>query len=502
NTIDCGGVGAGIVSQMGNADSIFAFNNIIYNPMRDAEYHLGVGFKNEGMTVSHVYEDYNMFYGRADHLYYAWGWGTAYTKAQWTALNIPTFYSGYAVNDVEANPLFVNYAAHNYALQAGSPALTGGRGGVWPTYRGAKAPFDMTVTLSANPTSLPVGGGSTTLTWTSTNADSVVVRDQNNTRIVGSGPTNSSAGVSLTSSTTYTATAYKSPNTTTAQATVTVAISSSTDIVAPSAVTSLIITRDSTLDPTHRNITLRWTAPGDDADTGPATTYDLRFDTLLLTNDTRFNAATQVTGEPSPQPAGGVDSITITNLNPSQVYFFALKTADEVPNWSPMSNVAGSQNRALGRVATVSGSYPGYAVTPLTNGLLAPRGGTTTTWSSDQNTQPHWVEVDFGAVRPINCVQACWAWNSGQSAWMVSQQYTIQRWDGSAFVDVATVTNPPTSDSVAVTVFPKVSTQRARIYQPASMGPAVYPTIMWLTELKMEYDTIPPPKINDLTALP
>jgi hypothetical protein len=587
NTIDCGGVGAGVVSQMGNADSLFIFNNIIYNPMRDGEYHLGIGFKNEGMTVSHVYEDYNMFYGRADHVYYAWGWGTAYTQAQWIALNLSNFYAGYATRDVEANPSFTNYAGHDYNLQAGSPALTGGRGGAWPTYRGALAPAGLTVTLTAkpaclppgggtdtltwvstnadsvvirdqatnqrlagsgpvngtilttvtaattyvataykapntatsqvtvtvgcvpaptvtltaNPSLLPVGGGTTTLTWTSTNADSVVIRDQNNTRITGSGPANSSTSASLTSTSTYTATAYKMPNTATAQVTVIVSISTSTDVAAPSADTSLIISRDSTIDSARQSITLRWIAPGDDADAGTAAWYDLRYDTLLITNDARFNAATQVVGEPSPKLAGSVDSMTITGLDPMKVYSFALKTGDEVPNWSAISNVAGSQNRALGRVAAVSGTYAGYTVAPLTNGVIAPR-STAATWSSDQSALPHWVEVDFGAVRPINSVQVYWAWNSAQSAWMVSRQYTVQRWNGSAYVDIVTVNNPTATDSLTVTVFPTVSTQRVRINQPANMGPLSYPTIMWQTELKIEYDTIPPPRINDLGVLP
>jgi hypothetical protein len=572
---------------MGNTDSVFMFNNIIYNPGRDAEYHLGIGFKNENVTATNVYEDYNMFSSRADHVYYAWGWGTGYTIAQWVALNPSGVLAGHGVHSVEQNPLFTNYAAHDYTLQAGSPALTGGRGGAWPIYMGAKAPFGLTVTLTAkpaclppgggtdtltwvstnadsvvirdqatnqrltgsgpangailttvtaattyvataykapntatsqvtvtvgcapaptvtlaaNPSSLPIGGGTTTLTWTSTNADSVVIRDQNNTRIAGSGPTNSSTSASLTSTTTYTATAYKMPNTATAQVTVIVSILTSTDIVAPSPDTSVIINRDSTIDSTHRDIALRWIAPGDDANTGTATWYDLRYDTLLITNDAGFSAATQVIAEPSPRLTGSIDSMTVTGLDPMQVYFFALKTGDEVPNWSPISNVVGSQNRALGRIAAVSETYPGYAVAPLTNGVIAPR-STAATWSSDQSALPHWVEVDFGAVRPINSVQVYWAWNSAQSAWMVSQQYTVQRWNGSAYVDIVTVNNPNATDSLTVTVFPTVSTQRARIYQLANMGPVTYPTIMWLTEFKIEYDTIPPPRINDLSALP
>ena len=90
---------------------------------------------------------------------------------------------------------------------------------------------------------------------------------------------------------------------------------------------------------TANSVTLTWTSPGDDGSTGTATTYDLRYSTSAITNG-NFNTATPVTGEPSPRVAGSVETFTVTGLNLSTTYYFAIKTADEVPNWSALSNNA------------------------------------------------------------------------------------------------------------------------------------------------------------------
>lgn len=91
------------------------------------------------------------------------------------------------------------------------------------------------------------------------------------------------------------------------------------------------------------SLALQWTAPGDDGSTGTATQYALRYRTVPITGaDTLswWNAATPVTGLPAPRAAGAVDSVRVRGLAPSTTYFFLLRTADEVPNWSGFSNFA------------------------------------------------------------------------------------------------------------------------------------------------------------------
>lgn len=101
----------------------------------------------------------------------------------------------------------------------------------------------------------------------------------------------------------------------------------------PSAVTNLQITQAN-----GTNVTLSWTAPGDDGDQGRATTYDIRYSTTQLTNG-NWNLAVQISGEPAPQVAGSQEEFTVTGLQPEVTYYFAIKTADEVPNWSAISNI-------------------------------------------------------------------------------------------------------------------------------------------------------------------
>lgn len=107
-------------------------------------------------------------------------------------------------------------------------------------------------------------------------------------------------------------------------------------------------------------LTLSFTAPGDDGTSGRAAQYDIRYSTSLITA-ANFSLATRVTGLAPPQPPGTRESIRVTSLLPSTVYWFAIKAADEVGNWSAMSNVVMSPRTttSLGdSISTVSFSAP------------------------------------------------------------------------------------------------------------------------------------------------
>ena len=111
-------------------------------------------------------------------------------------------------------------------------------------------------------------------------------------------------------------------------------LTSAEDAMAPAAVTDLAAS-----DPTSNSITLGWTAPGDNGESGTASQYNIRYMTAPIT-EADWSSATQVSGEPKPQAAGTSQSMTVSGLDPSTIYYFAIKTADEVPNWSVLSNVA------------------------------------------------------------------------------------------------------------------------------------------------------------------
>ncbi len=89
---------------------------------------------------------------------------------------------------------------------------------------------------------------------------------------------------------------------------------------------------------TISSVALTWTAPGDDGTIGTATTYDIRYATAAITT-ANWASATKVTGIPAPKVTGSAESFTIAGLSSSTKYYVAVKTADEVPNWSSLSNV-------------------------------------------------------------------------------------------------------------------------------------------------------------------
>jgi len=90
--------------------------------------------------------------------------------------------------------------------------------------------------------------------------------------------------------------------------------------------------------PTHNSITLTWTAPGNNRDSGTASQYDIRYATSIINDNTKFNSATQVQTEPTPHVASTTENFTVSGLSDNVTYYFALKTADEVPNLSGLSN--------------------------------------------------------------------------------------------------------------------------------------------------------------------
>jgi len=100
------------------------------------------------------------------------------------------------------------------------------------------------------------------------------------------------------------------------------------------------------------SLELVWTAPGNDADTGQAYGYDLRYSTNAVPADTVawWAGATLVTSLPHPSPSGQEDTKIVTGLQPETTYSFLIRCYDEVGNLSGFSNVT---------VATTPAEIPG-----------------------------------------------------------------------------------------------------------------------------------------------
>lgn len=97
------------------------------------------------------------------------------------------------------------------------------------------------------------------------------------------------------------------------------------------------------------SIALSWTAPGDDGNVGTASRYDLRWSitrpdtTSTAAKDAWWAAATAVAGVPTPLIAGSAQSVVVSpagGFTTGRTYYFVIRSADEVPNWSAWSNVA------------------------------------------------------------------------------------------------------------------------------------------------------------------
>ena len=89
---------------------------------------------------------------------------------------------------------------------------------------------------------------------------------------------------------------------------------------------------------TTTSVTLNWTSVGDDNSTGTASIYDIRYQTYVVTSSNWANAI-PCSGEPMPKATGNSETFIVNNLNSGTTYFFAMKIADEVLNWSDLSNV-------------------------------------------------------------------------------------------------------------------------------------------------------------------
>ena len=110
------------------------------------------------------------------------------------------------------------------------------------------------------------------------------------------------------------------------------------DITAPAAIGSMNATVNSGI-----SVDLDWIAPGDDSILGTASEYDIRHSTAGAINEGNWGSATQVANEKTPQSAGKHEYFTVSGLDQATDYWFAIKTSDEVPQWSEISNSPGDK---------------------------------------------------------------------------------------------------------------------------------------------------------------
>ncbi len=89
----------------------------------------------------------------------------------------------------------------------------------------------------------------------------------------------------------------------------------------------------------HKNgeVILTWTAPGDDGYSGKARAYILKHSSDKIT-DLSWDDAIIIENFIEPAVAGDPQDFTVKDLVPGIEYYFAIKSMDEKPNLSPVSN--------------------------------------------------------------------------------------------------------------------------------------------------------------------
>src|SRR5207245_3163399 len=130
---------------------------------------------------------------------------------------------------------------------------------------------------------------------------------------------------------------------------------------------------------------LAGTAPGDGGNVTTATTYSVRYSTTGPLTDSNFLTGTAVP-VPAPHPAGSKETLNVTGLAQGTTYWFGLRTADEVPNWSPVSANANVTTKST-QVSVVSPAA----------GALLPAASVLLTWSvSSPPPNSTQVQIDNG----------------------------------------------------------------------------------------------------------
>lgn len=111
------------------------------------------------------------------------------------------------------------------------------------------------------------------------------------------------------------------------------AAASTPDLTPPAPIADLAA---ASVDETTLRVT--WTATGDDADDGTASSYDLRLATFPI-DGSNFESANAIPLAP-PEATGTSESVEVSGLLPGQLYYLRLRVTDDDGNASALSNLA------------------------------------------------------------------------------------------------------------------------------------------------------------------
>ncbi|MCF7912506.1 MAG: fibronectin type III domain-containing protein [Candidatus Cloacimonetes bacterium] len=112
------------------------------------------------------------------------------------------------------------------------------------------------------------------------------------------------------------------------------------DVTPPAAITNLSVNDGQSS--YNNRITINWTAPGDDGNTGTCDSYEIRYRTSPITLN-NWDSSSSFNSPPDPGSAGSNESCVVTGLSSGTVYYFAVRAVDEAGNMGEISNSPGGK---------------------------------------------------------------------------------------------------------------------------------------------------------------
>jgi hypothetical protein len=118
----------------------------------------------------------------------------------------------------------------------------------------------------------------------------------------------------------------------------------------------------------YTSLTLTWTAPGDDGNTGQVSAYQISYRTTPVGPDTTgwWNGtpnSQRLILLPPLRPAGQIDSTLVTGLTQGTTYYFVIVALDEAQNASGYSNVAAGTTLSCGAPTSTVDAFAAAADT-------------------------------------------------------------------------------------------------------------------------------------------
>ena len=148
----------------------------------------------------------------------------------------------------------------------------------------------------------------------------------------------------------------------------------------------------------------------------------------------------------------------------------------------PLPLPPGTTDLALAATASASSTSPWTTVSAINNGVYpiqsSDDSNLTPYWGDWPATGSHWVELDWTAPITTNGTQVYWADDGG--GLRVPSTWTVQSWDGAAWIDVANQSGQPVAlDTFNPITFDPVTTSKLRILMQSN-GTASVGMIQWI----------------------